>query len=314
MATLPVRGDGGARAGPAAAARPHAGAARRRPAQALALRGRLRAGADALRGRRPRRRRAAALVGGRRCRTARLFEGARRDPPARSIGSTLDEGTGVEVVSPHGRSYIWTRKQAGRRGARARCGWAAASCASTARSASSTSPPATTRGTPRGAGRPGIGVARDGRRGGLEPGRRRARRAARRASARCGSTASRTRWSRWSSPPTCRRWAGCASREWSAREDHTNRLVMRSDYRQPFGSFSGALPGGCELERGLRCDGVARRALVAAITAALLLAACGGGDSDDDGDAPARAAAAARRDERSGAGRRSAARGARCRR
>ena len=38
--------------------------------------------------------------------------------------------------------------------------------------------------------------------------------------------------------------------EWSAREDHTNLLVMRSDYRQPFGSFSGALPGGPELESG----------------------------------------------------------------
>jgi hypothetical protein len=38
--------------------------------------------------------------------------------------------------------------------------------------------------------------------------------------------------------------------EWCAREDHTNRLVMRSDYRQPFGSFAGALPGGLELESG----------------------------------------------------------------
>lgn len=38
--------------------------------------------------------------------------------------------------------------------------------------------------------------------------------------------------------------------EWSAREDHTNRLVIRSDYRQPFGSFTGELPGGLELESG----------------------------------------------------------------
>ena len=38
--------------------------------------------------------------------------------------------------------------------------------------------------------------------------------------------------------------------EWSAREDHTNRLVMRSDYRQPFGAFAGTLPGGLELEAG----------------------------------------------------------------
>lgn len=38
--------------------------------------------------------------------------------------------------------------------------------------------------------------------------------------------------------------------EWCTREDHTRRLVIRSDYRQPFGSFSGTLPGGLELESG----------------------------------------------------------------
>jgi hypothetical protein len=37
------------------------------------------------------------------------------------------------------------------------------------------------------------------------------------------------------------------------RERHRNQslLVLRYDYRQPFGSFSGTLPGGLELERGL---------------------------------------------------------------
>jgi uncharacterized protein DUF2804 len=38
--------------------------------------------------------------------------------------------------------------------------------------------------------------------------------------------------------------------EWCAREDHTRRGPFRSDYRQPFGSFSGILPGGIELESG----------------------------------------------------------------
>jgi Protein of unknown function (DUF2804) len=38
--------------------------------------------------------------------------------------------------------------------------------------------------------------------------------------------------------------------EWSAREDHTRRGPFRSDYRQPSGAFSGALPGGVELESG----------------------------------------------------------------
>ena len=62
------------------------------------------------------------------------------------------------------------------------------------------------------------------------------------ASARSGSTASRTRWRPARSPTTSPGWAGCASRQWGAREDHTNRLVLRSDYLQPFGSFTGSFP------------------------------------------------------------------------
>jgi hypothetical protein len=38
--------------------------------------------------------------------------------------------------------------------------------------------------------------------------------------------------------------------EWSRREHSTNALVMRSRYRQPFGTFSGALPGGLQLAEG----------------------------------------------------------------
>jgi hypothetical protein len=38
--------------------------------------------------------------------------------------------------------------------------------------------------------------------------------------------------------------------EWCAREEHTWRGPMRSDYRQPFGVFSGILPGGLGLESG----------------------------------------------------------------
>jgi Protein of unknown function (DUF2804) len=38
--------------------------------------------------------------------------------------------------------------------------------------------------------------------------------------------------------------------EWAAREDHTNLLLVRSSYRQPFGAFSGSLPGGVELATG----------------------------------------------------------------
>jgi uncharacterized protein DUF2804 len=39
-------------------------------------------------------------------------------------------------------------------------------------------------------------------------------------------------------------------REWSAREASTNVLIMRNRYRQPFGEFSGRLPGGLRLAEG----------------------------------------------------------------
>ena len=38
--------------------------------------------------------------------------------------------------------------------------------------------------------------------------------------------------------------------EWAAREEDRNMLLMRSHYRQPFGTFSGTLPGGIELAQG----------------------------------------------------------------
>jgi len=39
-------------------------------------------------------------------------------------------------------------------------------------------------------------------------------------------------------------------REWSVRESNRNLLVMRNRYRQPFGEFSGTLPGGLVLAEG----------------------------------------------------------------
>lgn len=38
--------------------------------------------------------------------------------------------------------------------------------------------------------------------------------------------------------------------EWSAREANRNLIVMRNRYRQPFGEFSGTLPGGLALAEG----------------------------------------------------------------
>lgn len=44
--------------------------------------------------------------------------------------------------------------------------------------------------------------------------------------------------------------AGLRFTEWAAREDHTNLLLLRSHYRQPFGTFAGELPGGIALAEG----------------------------------------------------------------
>jgi hypothetical protein len=38
--------------------------------------------------------------------------------------------------------------------------------------------------------------------------------------------------------------------EWSARENSTNALLLRSRYRQPFGTFTGSFPDGVSLEQG----------------------------------------------------------------
>ena len=38
--------------------------------------------------------------------------------------------------------------------------------------------------------------------------------------------------------------------EWAAREDNTNVLLLRSRYRQPFGTFTGSFPGGVKLAQG----------------------------------------------------------------
>jgi hypothetical protein len=38
--------------------------------------------------------------------------------------------------------------------------------------------------------------------------------------------------------------------EWAAREDSTNFLLVRSAYRQPFGTFTGSFPGGLKLAEG----------------------------------------------------------------
>ena len=50
--------------------------------------------------------------------------------------------------------------------------------------------------------------------------------------------------------PDLSRVGELAFREWSAREASMNLLLMRNRYRQPFGEFSGRLPGGLTLAEG----------------------------------------------------------------
>ena len=148
----------------------------------------------------------------------------------------------MEVVSPHGRSYIWTRKQAG----------------------------VPVAGTVRVGGRE---WRVDGPLGFIDESAGYHARHTRLAlvGRASGARATAGRW-RGTSSTACTTLPGASERtvwvdgephevapqpfaadlsavgglrftEWCAREDHRNRLVMRSDYRQPFGSFAGELPG-----------------------------------------------------------------------
>jgi hypothetical protein len=169
-----------------------------------------------------------------------------------SIDLTLDEGAGVEIVSPHGEGWIWTRKQAG--------------------------VPARGRLELDGAPHEVDGVAFIDDSAGYH-----ARRTAWRWSAGHGtlddgravgwnlvtgvhdapSESERTLWvesePREVGPVRFAKDLSCVTfdeggaldfEEWSAREDHTNLGLFRSDYRQPFGRFTGELPGGLLLREG----------------------------------------------------------------
>ena len=144
----------------------------------------------------------------------------------------LEAPDGVEVVSPHGRSYIWTSKHApvrvrGRVSARGQTfeldgddGFFDASAGYHARHT---------------AWRwsAGVGRADDGR---------------------------RVAWNLVDGEPhevppqefaqDLGSVGGLRFREWSARESSMNLLLMRNSYRQPFGEFSGELPCGLRLAEG----------------------------------------------------------------
>ena len=74
--------------------------------------------------------------------------------------------------------------------------------------------------------------------------------AAKAASGRSGSTACRGRCRRRSSRTTCRAWASSTSGSGRNASRDRNLVAMRNRYRQPFGEFSGTLPGGLALAEG----------------------------------------------------------------
>jgi Protein of unknown function (DUF2804) len=159
----------------------------------------------------------------------------------------LDEPGGVEVVSPDGRSYIWTRKSApifvrgsvtaggGRFELDGDHGFVDESAGYHARHT---------------AWRWSAGVGRtdDGRRvaWNLVDG------------VHDGATSERTVWLDGEPREVpAQEFAGDLSRvggldfhAWSVRESRMNLLVVRNRYRQPFGEFSGELPCGIRLAEG----------------------------------------------------------------
>ena len=160
----------------------------------------------------------------------------------------LDEGDGVEVVSRHGRSYIWTRKQAGI-GARARVRLAGRTWELAGEEGFIDDSAGYHARHTRWRWAAGVGRGEEGEHlawnlvEGVHD--------ALEASERTVWVDGRPR------EPSPQRFAsdlsavgGLRFRPWSERAERVNRLLLRSDYRQPFGAFSGELPGGIRLSEG----------------------------------------------------------------
>jgi hypothetical protein len=187
-------------------------------------------------------------------RTSRLRRGVSVEPGRVSVRAgrvaielELDEREGVEVVSRSGRSYIWTRKQAGiaARGRVAVDGreWPIDGEAFVDDSAGYHERHTMWRWSA------GLGRGPAGERlawnlvDGVHD---------------SAVSSERTVWvdgePREIGPaafaPDLSRVGDLRFDEWSTRVDRTNRLVFRSSYRQPFGTFAGSLPGGVEIAQG----------------------------------------------------------------
>ena len=265
---------GGALARAAAAAGPDAAAEPRPAAQALALRGALPARPDGLRGRRPRGRAAAALVGrgaARRHPRRAHHRGPRRRRPLARTGARgrgrRERGPRVRRGRGHGgglaeRTLVDLDAQAGA-GAPARhaCASASASGRWTATRASWTTPPATTSATPCGAGRRASGARSTGARW---PGTWWTACTTRpsRASARSGWTASPREVPPLAFADDLSRVGGLEFTPWSAREDHTRRLLFQQRLPAAVRQLRGRAARRAATGVGPRRDGVARRQVV----------------------------------------------------
>lgn len=173
---------------------------------------------------------------------------ARVEADGARIDLQLEEGEAVEVVSPAGGSYIWTRKQAAVpvRGTVVLDGveHAVEGDAAFVDESAGYHPRRTAW-----KWSAGVGRTDDGRRVGwnLVTGVHDAPEASERSVWIAGEP--------HEVPPQdfaadLSSVGGLRFTEWSAREDHTNLLFLRSDYRQPFGTFEGELPGGLRLAEG----------------------------------------------------------------
>jgi hypothetical protein len=183
-----------------------------------------------------------------------VFDGSRVSVAARqaAIQLELDEGDGVEVASPHGSGHIWTRKQAlvpvhGRvdaGGSRYEVDGVAFIDDSAGYHARRTAWRWSA----------GNGTLDDGRpvAWNLVTGVHDAPR-----------DSERTLWLggeprelgpvRFADDLSCVTFDDGGAldfSEWSVREDHTNLGLFRSDYRQPFGTFTGEFPGRLRLREG----------------------------------------------------------------
>jgi Protein of unknown function (DUF2804) len=175
-----------------------------------------------------------------------LHEGrGRRTPIELELGG--DAGEPVEVASAHGRSYIWTRKRANvpvrasvRLGGRERTVEATAFIDESAGYHARHTSWCWSAGSGRGGG--GERVAWN-----LVAGVHDA-----------VDASERTVWVDGRAEevgpvefaPDLSRVGGLGFEQWCAREHHARRGPLRSDYRQPFGAFSGELPNGLELAAG----------------------------------------------------------------